>query len=63
MLIAIMANSFQKVLDNKQVSAMKEKIKIISDYRFLLSVLSQQVECQYIFEIKPKLETQDEGIV
>jgi len=36
MLIAIMGHSFQTVLDNKQQSAMKEKIKIISDFRLVL---------------------------
>ena len=63
MLIAIIGNTFQHVLDNKQQSAMKERIKIISDFRLMLRLLEPDVEFQYIFEIKPKVENNESGIV
>ena len=68
MLIAIMDNSFQRVVANKQQSAMKGRIKIISDFRFVLDKLtsydaSKKVQFQYIFEVKPQVQNNDTGIV
>lgn len=65
MLIAIMGNTFQQVMENKQRSAMKERIKIISDFRLVLGWLTrkQDSEFQYIFEVRPQIESSDTGIV
>ena len=41
MLIAIMSDTFQKVLENKQQSAMKERIRMISDFRLLIKLFDQ----------------------
>ena len=59
MLIAIMQNSFQQALEIKQVSTMKGRIKIISDFRLVLSLLKKEVKFQYIFTIKPQVFDRD----
>ena len=65
MLIAIMDNSFQRVLANKEQSAMKEKIRIISDFRLVLDTLNMKhiSKYQYIFEVRPHVASNDTGIV
>ena len=49
MLIAIMGNTFQFVLDNKQESSMKERISILSDFRLLIRALKLDSEFSYLF--------------
>ena len=49
MLIAIMGNTFQYVLDNKQESSMKERISILSDFRLLIRALKLDSEFSYLF--------------
>ena len=53
MLIAIISNTFQQVLENKQQSVMKERISMLADFKALLRFLHIVEEFQYIFEIKP----------
>ena len=53
MLIAIISNTFQHVLENKQQSVMKERISMLADFKGLLRFLHIVEEFQYIFEIKP----------
>ena len=53
-------------MDNKQQSAMKEKIKIISDFRLILKWFlsdDKKREFQYIYEIKPRIDNNELGIV
>ena len=39
MLIAIMADTFSHVMDNKEESSMKERVSILADFRLLLRSL------------------------
>ena len=39
MIIAIMANTFDYVMERKQQASMKERISFIADFRFLLRAL------------------------
>ena len=44
---------------------MKERIKIISDFRLVLNILTptQDAAFQYIFEVRPQLDKGDSGMV
>ena len=59
MLIAIMGNTFDKVIEKKQVSSLKEKINILNDYRNVNQMLGLERSFQYIFIIKPALKADD----
>ena len=63
MLIAIMSDTFQKVLENKQQSAMKERIKMISDFRLLIKLFDHSKNSTYIFDIRPKINNRTAGIL
>ena len=52
MLIAIMGNTFDHVLDNKQESSMKERISILADFRLLIRALKLDSEFSYLFVLQ-----------
>ena len=54
MLIAIMGNTFDRVMEAKQQSEMRERIAILADFRLVLRRLFHQSDdFQYIFVISP----------
>ena len=53
MLIAIMGNTFDKVMDNRQVAALKERLGIMQDYRKVVSFLNLDKSFRYMVTIKP----------
>ena len=56
MIIAIMANTFDHVMEKKHQTSMKERISILADFRFILRALKLEQEFPYIIVVKPKLE-------
>ena len=63
MLIAIMGDTFARVSEVKEQSALKEKIEILSDYVVVVERESLEKEnlSRYIFAIKPKALGTDES--
>ena len=61
MLIAIMNDTYNQVMENKEQSSMSEKINILSDFRLLLMRLDLQMDFQYIFVVKPLVQTSDDN--
>ena len=59
MLIAIMGDTFGKVTEVKEQSGLREKIKILADYVWILSMDTAQV--RYIYAMKPRSMTEEEG--
>ena len=55
MLIAIMGDTFARVSEIKEQSALYEKIKILSDYVFVVprESLSKGTKSRFIFAIQP----------
>ena len=60
MIIAIMANTFEFVMERKQQTSMKERISILADFRFLLRAMRLEQEFPYIIVVKPKVDTNDD---
>ena len=60
MIIAIMANTFDYVMEKKQQTSMKERISFIADFRFLLRALKLEHEFPYILVVKPRVETYED---
>ena len=57
MLIAIMADTFSHVMDNKEESSMKERISLLTDFRLLLRSLRLDSEFQYLFVLEKDVDT------
>ena len=53
MLIAIMSNTFDRVMETKQQSAMRERIAILADFRLVLRKLLFNKDFSYIYVITP----------
>ena len=53
MLIAIMSNTFDKVMDSRDLAALKERINIMQDYRKVVTVLNLDKSYRYMVIIKP----------
>ena len=60
MIIAIMANTFDYVMEKKQQTSMKERISILADFRFVLRAMSLEQEFPYILVVKPKVENNED---
>ena len=58
MLIAIMGDTFDKVMETRIESAMKEKIDILADFRLVLKFLNIDFKSQYVMIITPVEEIQ-----
>ena len=58
MLIAIMGDTFARVSEIKEQSALKEKVEILSDFVYIVERESQDSKnhFEYIFDIRPKTE-------
>ena len=53
MLIAIMGDTFDKVMETRLESELKEKIDILADFRIILKILKIDFKSQYILIISP----------
>ena len=53
MLIAIMTNTFDKVMDSRQLAALKERINIMQDYRKVVTFLKLDKSFRYMVICKP----------
>ena len=53
MLIAIMTNSFDKVMESRQLAALKERINIMQDYRKVVTFLNLDKNFRYMVILKP----------
>ena len=60
MLIAIMADTFGKITEVKDQSALREKIDILADYQWLISGLVDNREIKYIYAMRPKDAAEEE---
>lgn len=60
MLIAIMSDTYSKVTEVMEQSAMTEKINILSDFHLILKKLDLNMNFQYIFKIKKRVHISDE---
>jgi chromosome segregation ATPase len=58
MLIAIMGDTFGKVTEIKDQSALREKVRIIADFVFLVRV-DKSLETKYIYSLNPKRAEDD----
>ena len=57
MLIAIMSNTFDRVMEQKQQSAMRERIAILADFRLVLRyILTSSDKFPYIYVINPHIQ-------
>ena len=63
MLIAIMGDTFARVSEVKEQSALKEKIAILSDYVILVEreTLARGNLSRYLFAVEPKALASDEN--
>ena len=63
MLIAIMTNTYDKVMDSRQLAALKERINIMQDYRKVVTFLNLDKSFKYMVIIKPtnKFDIQEVG--
>ena len=61
MLIAIMGDTFDRVMETKLESALKEKIDILADFRIILKLLKIDFKSQYVLIITPAEELQEES--
>ena len=53
MLIAVMGDTFSRVKENSLTSSMRERIRILADYRSVHKVFRIDYSFQYIFVVKP----------
>ena len=53
MLIGVMGATFGKVKEKTKTSTMRERIKILSDYRGVHAVFGIDYSFQYIYIVKP----------
>jgi len=53
MIIAIMGNTFDKVMDKRQLSALKERINIMQDYRKVVTFLKLDKSFKFMAIVKP----------
>jgi len=62
MLIAIMGDTFERVTESREQSALVEKIKILADYVYVVPKESQEkgTMSRFLFVVKPKNLGQDE---
>jgi len=60
MLIAIMSDTYAKVTEVSEQSAMTEKINILSDFHLVLKKFDLKMNFQYIFKIKKRVHISDE---
>ena len=63
MLIAIMSNTFDEVLEDKDSSAMNEKINILNDFRLILEKMDLKMNFQYIYVVKPNNQGEEDDSV
>ena len=63
MLIAIMGNTFDKVMEKRLPSSIEERIILLNDFRLFLDKLDLNIGAQYLFVIKPSKRYQlDESL-
>ena len=63
MLIAIMGNTFDKVMEKRIPSSIEERIILLNDFRLFLDKLDLNIGAQYLFVIKPSKRYQlDESL-
>jgi len=60
MLIAIMNDTYTNVMEVEAQSSRIEKINILSDFRLLLMQLDLDMNFQYIFTVKKKVQINDD---
>ena len=60
MLIAIMNDTYTNVMEVEAQSSRIEKINILSDFRLLLKELDLDMNFQYIFTVKKKVQINDD---
>ena len=53
MLIAVMGNTYGNVRENSQSEALKEKITLLNDYRWVSNILKLDKSFQYVIIVKP----------
>ena len=63
MLIAIMTNTYDKVMESRQVAALKERIQIMMDYRKVVTFLRLDGSFNYMVILRPtnKFDIQEAG--
>ena len=56
-----MGNTFDRVMENKNMHSMKTRLNILSDYRNIIGICKAKKHRvnNYIFVITPKLDDQD----
>ena len=60
MLIAIMSDTFDKVMETRLESGLRAKIEMLADFRIILKLLRIDLSAQYVLVITPPEEMQDE---
>ena len=61
MLIAIMGDTFSRVLDQKSQSSMRERIGILADFRLVVRALQLDSQFQYLLVVTPNFsQAQDD---
>jgi len=61
MLIAIMGDTFDRVSEAREQSALKEKINILSDYIWMMRDVSNENESKYVYVVRPMTLGDNEG--
>ena len=61
MLIAIMGDTFSRVSESKEQAALREQIRILADYCFIVPRTSTVEQNTYMFTITPRITDTDEG--
>ena len=61
MVIAIMSNTYSRVKEKDETSAMRSKIELLNDYRWVNGIFKLDRAFQYIFIVRPSLIGTDEN--
>ena len=59
MLIAIMGDTFDRVMETKVESGLNEKISMLSEFSYVLKLFKIDLKAQYLFIVTPPEDIQD----